>query len=137
MRLMDRTDLAIAPARDAEARACRMLLPAAYTGPEPEVLLARGGDGTILGAAALRWQSWTAPPGFPLLVQVVPAVRRRGVGRALVEAAATLARGEAPGLWSWDMLDEGSDPPASSPPAASCRTPASATTGRRWRPSPA
>lgn len=104
-------DVAIRPARDGEARACRMLLPGAYGGgPEPEVLVARDGcpDGAILGAVALQWQGWTAPPGFPLLVEVVPGARRHGIGRALVEAAAVLAAGEAPGLWAWDLAAEGS-----------------------------
>jgi len=98
----------VGSAREDEARACRMLLPAAHRDPEPEVLVARGPGGAILGAAALQWQGWRTPPGFPLLVEVVPSARRRGVGRALVEAAAALATGEAPGLWAWDLLAEAS-----------------------------
>jgi GNAT superfamily N-acetyltransferase len=38
-------------------------------------------------------------------VQVLPTMRRQGVGRSLVAAAKHLARGEADGLWSLEPID--------------------------------
>lgn len=82
----------------AEEAACLALLPELGTA-EPELIVARR-DGRLVGAAGIVWQSWAKPGGFPLWVHVLPDERRRGVGRALVAAADTAARGEIDGLWS-------------------------------------
>ena len=44
-----------------------------------------------------------------MAVQVVPAHRRQGVGRALADAAKALAAGETDGLWSMDPIDMDAD----------------------------
>lgn len=79
-----------------EAPACLALLPEIW-GVPVHLLIARS-DGEFAGAAALYWQSWIQPPGFPVWLRVGPPFRRQGVGRALVEAAATLAEREVGGL---------------------------------------
>ncbi len=86
-------------ASDAEARACLALLPEAR-GAGAELLIARC-DGVLAGAAAIGWQSWSRPSGFPTQIHVVPSHRRLGVGRRLLAAAADLAREETDGLWSF------------------------------------
>jgi len=98
------SSIVVQPAAECEAPACLALLPEAR-GTAAEFLIARL-DGALAGAAAVVWRSWSEPPGFPLSIQVVPALRRRGVGRALLAAAAELANGETDGLWSLGALDE-------------------------------
>lgn len=106
-------ECAIRQALDADQQACRLLLPQAF-GAEtaPEALVALDADGEIVGACALSWcnapKPETEPSGFALLVHVVPARRRQGIGRALVEAAAAWARDESPGLRSWLPVEDGS-----------------------------
>jgi GNAT superfamily N-acetyltransferase len=90
--------ITITRADESEVPAALALLPEARQMPA-ELLLARH-DGRLAGAAAVMWRSWATPGGFPLQVQVIPEMRRQGVGRRLVEAAIKLARGETPGLWS-------------------------------------
>jgi aminoglycoside 6'-N-acetyltransferase I len=71
-----------------------------FTGalPEPSaVLLAETCDGTLVGFAELSLRSYaedctTTPVGFLEGWYVVPEARRRGVGRALVDAAQEWAR---------------------------------------------
>jgi len=96
--------VAIRPAHDAEAPACRALLPEAFGPTDGPVLYVAVGDGAIVGAAAIGW----VPGGFPVQVHVVPAWRRRGVGRALVDAAAAAAAGETARLRAWTLLAEDS-----------------------------
>ncbi len=101
----------IALAGPGEAALCLALLPEAAR-PRVELLAAwqgRGDERQLVGAAAIDWQSWTDRPGFPLLVHVVPAARRRGIGQALVAAAAVLAQGETDGLWAWAGHPEASE----------------------------
>jgi GNAT superfamily N-acetyltransferase len=86
-----------------EAPACLALLPETR-GMQTELLIARR-DGDLAGAAALVWQSWSSPGGFPVAVRVLPAERRRGVGRRLLQRAADLAAPETDGLWSAEPLD--------------------------------
>jgi GNAT superfamily N-acetyltransferase len=100
----------ITRAREPEVPAALALLPEARQMPA-ELLLARIG-GRLAGAAAVMWRSWASPGGFPIQVQVVPDLRRQGVGRRLVEAAIDLAQGESPGLWS--LEPEAVDGPAAS-----------------------
>jgi GNAT superfamily N-acetyltransferase len=96
--------ITVAVAKDHEARACLALLPEARD-RSTDLLIARLG-GAFAGAAALSWGNWTLPAGFPLTLHVVPDVRRRGVGRALLAAAADLAVPETDGLWTFQPLPE-------------------------------
>ena len=109
-------DIAIRAAEDADMRACRMLLPQAFAAESsPEVLVAvrRGAAGPLVGACALSWcnapKPEAEPGGFPMLLGVVPSMRRLGIGLALVEAAAAWCRSETTGLRSWLPVPEGSD----------------------------
>ncbi|MBW8814482.1 MAG: GNAT family N-acetyltransferase [Caulobacterales bacterium] len=94
-------------AGEAQAPACLALLPTLRQ-PPAELLIARRG-GQLVGAAGVVWRHRREGEGFPLEVTVLPAARRQGVGRRLVEAAEALVRGEAPGLWSHGALDEASE----------------------------
>jgi GNAT superfamily N-acetyltransferase len=89
------TQVSVSLASDPEARACLALLPEVRGAPV-ELLIARL-DGELAGAAAVYWQNWTTPAGFPTQIHVVPGARRRGVGRALLaeddEAAGFLRAG--------------------------------------------
>lgn len=86
------------PARPQDWAAGLALLPEAAE-PGSELLIAWR-DGALAGAASLRWRTIGTPPGFGIAVAVLPAQRRQGIGRALVAAAAALARGETAGLWT-------------------------------------
>ena len=98
------TDFRISRAGPEALPACLALLePIAH--PEAVPWDARGADGALAGAAGVLWRSKGRPPGFPLWVHVLPDRRRRGVGRALLAAAAEAARGEAPALLAAAMLD--------------------------------
>jgi GNAT superfamily N-acetyltransferase len=97
-------DVIVAQAAEHEAPACLALLPEVQ-GLAPELLIARR-DGVFAGAAAVLWRTWSEPGGFPLHVHVLPAQRRKGVGRALVQGAAALAAGETAGLWSMKATAE-------------------------------
>jgi GNAT superfamily N-acetyltransferase len=93
----------IRPARDAEARACRMLLPEMFTPTQsPDLLVAMADDPAgvrrLAGAVALGTVHGPADPGFAVLVHVVPPWRRRGIGRALITAAVARCRGRSPVL---------------------------------------
>ena len=94
---MEPLDIEIAT--DQEAPACLALLPE-VKGAAVELLVARRA-GALVGAAALAWESWTTPAGFPTMIRVLPSERRQGVGRALLAAAADLAGEETDGLWSY------------------------------------
>lgn len=98
-------------ASEAEARACRMLLPAAF-GPQDapdRLLVAVGSDGVVLGAAAAAWRVTHDAPGFPVLVTVVPPMRRHDLGRRLLKGLAADAAGEATALRSWTPLPPDSE----------------------------
>jgi GNAT superfamily N-acetyltransferase len=98
------SEITITPAEDHEAGACLALLPQARDFPV-ELLIARRG-GEVVGAAALSWRNWAEPVGFPTLIHVVPAARRRGVGTRLLHAAADLAAEETDGLWTFAKVAE-------------------------------
>lgn len=89
---------AIAPANRATLPACLALLPATAD-PRAEHWAACS-DGEVVGAAALSWVGMHDPPGFGATLFVREAWRRRGVGRALIDAIAAAATGETIGLWS-------------------------------------
>ncbi len=97
-------------AEECEARACRMLLPQAFPiDPAPELLVALGPDSTLIGAAAVGWVAAGDASAFPIAVEVVPPWRRRGVGHALIDAAAASVRGETTGLQPWNALEDDSE----------------------------
>lgn len=98
----------LCPMDASQAAAARALIPGAFpaVGRAPDCLVALR-SGVVVAAAAMSW----VPGGFPVLVGVVPSERRRGHGRALLEALAVRARGETPGLRGWTALAE-DDPQA-------------------------
>ena len=102
-------DIRVTVATDQEARACLALLPEAQN-RAVELLIARAG-GALVGAAAIYWQSWSTPAGFPIAIQVIPEARRRGVATRLLAVAADLAAEETDGLWPFKPVDE-EDPAA-------------------------
>jgi GNAT superfamily N-acetyltransferase len=93
------TTITIARAHESEAPACLALLPR-FTG-QAELMIARV-DGEFAGAAGLSWINALDPAGFFVEARVLSRWRRKGVGRALIDAAADLADGETDGLWSLD-----------------------------------
>ena len=93
--------LVVRPARDDERRACRILLPDMFTASQaPDLLVATLADPArpdaprLVGAAGLGTVHGRAARDFPFLAHVVPSWRRRGIGRALVEAAVDHCRGK-------------------------------------------
>ena len=91
-------------------RACRMLLPETFSpGNAPEALVGFGRHDELAGAAAIGWQAAGDPAAFPVSVHVLPNFRRQGLGRALLDAAAALARGETAALQPWTVLREDSE----------------------------
>ena len=101
--------LVLRPARDAEARACRMLLPEMFTPSQaPDLLVAVAETAPRLaGALALGWHPDPKDGALQVLLHVVPSWRRRGVGRALIEAA--VARCRAPRLRALQPVPAESD----------------------------
>lgn len=97
--------LSIGAALDTHLPDCRRLLPAVFpaSGRAPELTVASGPEG-IRGALAMAW----VPGGFSILLHVLPAWRRGGIGRALVAHAAALAQGETPALRAWSPVSQGS-----------------------------
>lgn len=109
-RLVQTTAFSIVRADTSDLRACRMLLPHAFTATNaPEALVALDRGDALIGAAAIGWDSVGDPPAFPVAAHVIPPWRRHGVGRALIEAAAKLADGAASALQPWTVAAEGSD----------------------------
>jgi len=62
-----------------------------------------------IGVCAIAWRFWGTPPGFPLHVHVAECARRKGVGRALVRAAAGWCRDNTGRFHAWDAVEEGSE----------------------------
>jgi GNAT superfamily N-acetyltransferase len=104
--------LEIRPARPAEAVVVRRTVPALFTAetaPDSVLVASATGDPELVGVCAIAWRSWGRPPGFPLHIHVADRARRRGIGRALVSAAAVLCRDDTERFHSWDAVDEGSE----------------------------
>lgn len=87
--------------------AAGMALTPQLQGLPTEFLIARRGE-ALIGAAGVVWRDKREAAGFPIVVEVLEAERRRGVGRRLVDAALALVRGEGDGLWSHNALEDGS-----------------------------
>lgn len=122
------TEFTIRAARDAEMRACRMLMPETFAptiAPEAHVALV-GNPAQIVGAAAVAWRPWSKPPGFPVQIHVVPGFRRRGIARALLRYVVACCAGETQGFHSWAAVPEPS-------PAASFLAATNFTVTRRFR----
>jgi GNAT superfamily N-acetyltransferase len=92
-------DVSVRAAADHEARACRLLLPEMFGAHHaPELLVAVLPDiqapdkSRLVGAAGIA-PSYGPRRGSALFVHVTPSFRRRGVGRALIEAAVASCRG--------------------------------------------
>lgn len=96
--------LNIGPAPADGQAACLALLPEVRA--MPAELIAANRDDELVGAAAVIWESWSDPAGFPIAVHVIPPARRNGIGRALVQAACALVDGETDGLWGINKIDE-------------------------------
>jgi len=103
-------NFSIRGAEPSEMRACRMLLPETF-GPSnaPEALVSFSRCGELAGAATIGWQAVGDPAAFLVAVHVVPAYRKQGLGRALVDAAAVLVKGEVSFLQPWKALREDSE----------------------------
>jgi GNAT superfamily N-acetyltransferase len=104
--------LEIRPARLSEAALARRIVPdvfTAETAPDSLLVACALGDPHPVGFCAVAWRLWGAPPGFPLHVHVTQHARRKGIGRALVRAAAALCRDDAERFQAWDAVDEGSE----------------------------
>jgi GNAT superfamily N-acetyltransferase len=94
-------DIVIRRARDAEARACRILLPDMFTAdqsPDLFVAINPGAPPSLMGAAATGTVHGPGRPGFPVQIHVVPAYRRRGVGRVLADTVLRACHGRTPVL---------------------------------------
>ena len=59
--------------------------------PELWVALDREAD-LLVGAAGVAWHLVSDPPGFPVYAHVLPSMRRRGIGTALMEAVVSACR---------------------------------------------
>lgn len=87
-----------------------MLLPDAFQPDRaPIVLAACTPDDAMIGAAAINWAATGDPPAFQVMIHVLADNRRRGVGRALLDAVEDTVRGEAPALQPWSPLTEASE----------------------------
>ncbi len=114
---MPAPEILIREATGADMRACRRLLPhafTAHTAPAALVAAYETDAGSFLaGACAVSWcnapKPEQEPGGFPVMVHVVAPMRRRGIGRKLIEGAAAWCRPETTGLRTWLPVPAGSD----------------------------
>jgi GNAT superfamily N-acetyltransferase len=102
--------IAVRPARDHEARACRVLMPETFSATyAPELWVAVDhSTSRIAGAAAVGWRPLPSLSGFPVQVHVLPPQRRRGIGTALIEAVAEACATSTRHLHAWANEPEGS-----------------------------
>src|ERR1043166_6381971 len=87
--------LEIGPARRSEAALARRMVPqlfTAETAPDTLLVACAMDHSHPIGVCAIAWRFWGTPSGFPLHVHVAQRARRKGVGRALVRAAAGWCR---------------------------------------------
>jgi GNAT superfamily N-acetyltransferase len=87
----------------------RRLMPEVYkmtSAPDQVLVAIKADSGEMVGAAAIAWQAWGRPPGFPLYVCVAEPERRQGLGRALVNSAAQACRGETERFHNWATIQE-------------------------------
>jgi len=94
------SDVSVRAAADREARACRLLLPEMFDAHQaPELLVAVLHDAEAPDKSRLVGAAGIAPSYGPrrgsAFVHVTPSFRRRGVGRALIEAAVATCRGRS------------------------------------------
>lgn len=73
-----------------------------------DLYLATIGGGAV-GAAAIGWRMSGEPPAMPIQVHVMPAFRRRGIGRALLQCIEALVEEEARSLTAFAMVEEASE----------------------------
>ena len=99
--------IAIRLASENEAPACLALLSEVRDVPA-EFLIARA-NGEFAGAAAIVWRNWSNPGGFPIHIHVLKAHRGKGMGRALLNHAVSLASGDTDGLWPVKPVPEDSE----------------------------
>jgi hypothetical protein len=101
--------LVVRRAADSETRACRLMMPEVF-GPlfVPDLWVAIDRETSlIVGAAAVAWRPLSKPAGFPVQVHVPVPLRRRGIGRALIDAIARDCAGSAACLHGWAGVREG------------------------------
>lgn len=99
----------IRAANAAELPAVRRIVPSLFgvaRAPDRLLVCVDEAERKVIGVAAIAWNLWGAPPGFPLWVHVLEGYRRRGHGRALLAAAAHAARSDAAIFHAWSALDE-------------------------------
>ena len=108
-------DIRLRHATDIDMLACRTMLPLAFTTSSAPAAIVAVQDGVtqgIAGCCAIAWANApkpeAEPSGFPMQVYVVPTLRRRGIGQAMLHAAAEWCRTETTGLRTWLPVADGS-----------------------------
>lgn len=102
-------ELEIRRAQPAELARVRRLAPDLYkagSAPDRVIVAVRSAASELIGIAAIAWRNWGQPPGFPVYVHVTDEWRCKGVGRALVSAAARECRSDIDRFYGWSSVDE-------------------------------
>ena len=103
----------IRPPTEAERRACRMLLPRASSSGQRcrFFVAAAGAPQRVVGAAAIGMDRRVETRGaWQVDLRVIVPLRRRGIGRALVEhVVAQARRHDVSALHAWDWVEPDSD----------------------------
>jgi ribosomal protein S18 acetylase RimI-like enzyme len=104
-------DWVVRPARHAELALVRRKVPLVFKAVHApdRVLVADAPRRETVGVAAIAWNAWGVPSGFPIWIHVDEAFRRRGCGLALAAAVAREARPEIERVHLWQALDDGDD----------------------------
>jgi GNAT superfamily N-acetyltransferase len=88
---IDKSGFALRAAQATDAKACRMLLPMMPSGSQ-FIVAVDNRHRLVVGAAGITPSPRTQPlPGPGVMVHVIPPCRRSGIGRRLVDAAASAA----------------------------------------------